>query len=211
MENKELLLLSNEYKNKAAELIISDEQTYSDACEFVKKIKVHIKLVEEHYSDSIDKAKKAKAAAEASRKAIVATKEKHAAPAIEAERIIKSAMNKYFAEQERIRQEKQRKLEEQARREAEEKRLAEAVEKDDEEILDIPVETPKIKVEAAPKHSGVYTVEKWVFQIINPELVPDKYKTVNEKLVNSEVQALKEKAKIPGVKIWKEIETRVRT
>jgi hypothetical protein len=55
---------------------------------------------------------------------------------------------------------------------------------------------------AAPKGQAFRLV--WKFQVLDPALVPDLYKTVDETKIRKVVGALKDQANIPGVKIWSE-------
>lgn len=57
---------------------------------------------------------------------------------------------------------------------------------------------------ATPKTSGISTRKKWCFEITNKELVPDQYKTIDERKIRGVVQALKGDADIPGVRVYAE-------
>lgn len=63
------------------------------------------------------------------------------------------------------------------------------------EGADIP-ETPEIE--------GSTVIRRWKFKIIDPNQIPMEYKKIDEVKIGSYVRAMKESAKIPGVKIYYE-------
>lgn len=56
----------------------------------------------------------------------------------------------------------------------------------------------------APKVKGVSTRKVWRFEITDKSLVPEQYKTIDEKKIGGVVKALKEDADIPGVRVYSE-------
>lgn len=103
------------------------------------------------------------------------------------------------AEQERARKE-QAKLLERAQR-AEAKGWTEKAAELEQRAADA---LPAPVAPATPKLGGVAFREQWLFKVENPELVPNEYKTIDEKKIGGVVRALKAAANIPGVKIWRE-------
>jgi len=57
---------------------------------------------------------------------------------------------------------------------------------------------------ATPKVKGLTGKKVWKFEIVDVASVPDMYKTVDEKKIRGIVNALKDTADIPGVRIWSE-------
>lgn len=61
-----------------------------------------------------------------------------------------------------------------------------------------------VVVREPPKVAGVATREVWKFRVVNPALVPDQYKVIDEARIRKVVQALKTDANIPGVEVYAE-------
>jgi len=59
-------------------------------------------------------------------------------------------------------------------------------------------------VSAVPKLAGSVVKTSWKFSVENEALVPAEYRIVDEKKIRAVVNALGDKANIPGVKIWSE-------
>lgn len=128
-----------------------------------------------------------------------------------AERSIKGAMSTYNREQERIRQEQQRKADEAARKERE--RLAEQAAKaaqagkaEKAAALEMRAETVTAPVisRPTPKVAGIATRKVWKFRIVNPTLVPEQYKTIDERKIGGVVRSLGADANIPGVEVYQD-------
>uniref|UniRef100_A0A6M3J269 Uncharacterized protein n=1 Tax=viral metagenome TaxID=1070528 RepID=A0A6M3J269_9ZZZZ len=73
--------------------------------------------------------------------------------------------------------------------------------------LPVPEIVPQ-QVEQAPKtvrlDSGgtVTRKEDWTFEVVNTNLIPREYLSVNEQAIRQVVKALKDKANIPGIRVW---------
>ena len=130
----------------------------------------------------------------------------------EAERIAREAAEKVAAEAQRI-----------AQKEAEERRLQEAMEAEAagdaakaEELLETPVEVAPVEVPiiaapvaAVPKVEGAGAmVERWTFEIADPQAIPREYLTINEVAIGKVVQALKGQTNIAGVRAYTVLEPR---
>ena len=142
--------------------------------------------------------------------------------AVEAEEYINPQIASYLVKQEQIRkaaEEKARREREEAERkikEEEEARLEAAIkaeEKGDleeaEKILDRepPVQDPLTQKTIVPfkvKLQGLSTRTDWKWEEENFKEVPDKFKclVLDKEKINDHVKALKEKAKIPGIRIY---------
>ena len=57
---------------------------------------------------------------------------------------------------------------------------------------------------AVPKQEGSVVKKSWKFAITNEALVPIEYRTVDESKVRKVVNALGDRANIPGVRVWQE-------
>ena len=124
---------------------------------------------------------------------------------------------------ERVAAELRRQAQEEAQKEAEERRLAEAVAAEAagntaeaEELLETPVEVAPVEVPtvfvpvmSAPKVEGAGAmVETWHFEIVDAQVVPREYLTVNESAIGKVVGALKGETKIAGVRVYSTLEAR---
>jgi len=63
---------------------------------------------------------------------------------------------------------------------------------------------PIIVQREIPKTQGVSVQQIWKFRITNAALVPEEFKTINEKQIGAVVRAMKEKTSIPGVEAYPE-------
>lgn len=130
---------------------------------------------------------------------------------------LKSLMQVYDAEQERIRLAEERRLQEEARKQEEERRLQEAIEaeksgnkEEAEEIITAPIETPVVTVQrSTPKVVGVSFSVRWSAEVVNlMELVKAvadgkaniEYLQANTVTLNRVAIALKSNMDVPGVK-----------
>jgi hypothetical protein len=79
-------------------------------------------------------------------------------------------------------------------------------------------EDPFAEIEEAPvvplvpfKGSGLATVRRhWAFEIVDPEAVPRLYCSPDERKIRETVEALKEAAEIPGVRVFEETKVQSR-
>lgn len=70
---------------------------------------------------------------------------------------------------------------------------------------------PEVNVESfAPHVRGTAKRTTWLFEIVDPELVPDKYWVINEQMIQAEVNACKENTNIPGVRVTSETKVSAR-
>lgn len=117
----------------------------------------------------------------------------------------------YQMEEERKRREEEERLRAEARKREEELRLQMAMElekqgrkEEAEQIVSTPVEVPAIKVESSvPKVEGISSREEWTFEIEDPNIIPREFLMPDEKKIRAYVKTMKEKAQIPGVKVYK--------
>lgn len=183
----------------AETLAVSDRVEYALAGEFLKKIKEVKGKVTEALEPNVKRwyegHKKAKAEFNERMK-----------PLDDAERIVKSKMQTFFAAEEKKRQDEEREKkarEEELEREKEEKAKAlldQGEFKKAEAVLNATEVLPEVQDKV--KAQGVSMVKNWKFRIINPGLVPDQYKIIDEKAIGQVVRGLKERASIPGVEVY---------
>jgi hypothetical protein len=122
---------------------------------------------------------------------------------------LKPAMLKFDMEEQAKRKKEQDRLEAEARKRQEDEQLAQAAELEAEgktqeaqAVVEQPTVIPSFNIPDPNKTKGISSQKNWKFEVINPKLVPDMYKIVDEKAVRKVVTALKEKASIPGVRIY---------
>lgn len=183
----------------AETLAVSDRVEYALAGEFLKKIKEVKGKVTEALEPNVKRwyegHKKAKAELNERMK-----------PLDDAERIVKGKMQTFFAAEEKKRQDEEREKkakEEALEREKEEKAKAlldQGEYKKAEAVLNATEIVPEVQEKA--KAAGVSMTKVWKFRVINPALVPDAYKIIDEKAIGATVRGLKERASIPGIKIY---------
>jgi hypothetical protein len=169
---------------RTANLKIRDATGYSAAAEWLKSIKGFLQRIE------AARTRITKPLNEALRE-INGQAKATAAPFLESEQRIKSAMIAYSNEQDRMRREEQRKLDEKA--ESDRRRLLEAASQ---------VIAPVAQV-AAPKIAGISIPEVWDFEITDEDLVPREYCEVSTKRIRSQVMATKGLTQIAGVRVFK--------
>jgi len=171
-------------------------------------------------------------------KAIVAQEKGHLARLEEPDKIVRGKLSAWEQEKRRrqaeidrkareaaakAQAELQRQGDEAARKAAEERRLQEAVAAEEagntaqaEELLETPVEVAPVEVPTvvvptlkAEKVAGAGAmVERWTFEITDPQAIPREYLTVNEVAIGKIVQALKGQTNIPGVRAYSILEAR---
>lgn len=200
--------------------IIKDEQSYVLACELQKIVHELDKKVVAHH-------KPMKQAADAVKKVILDAEKKARENLTSAKGILAAAIGGWLRKKEEEAKEKARK--ERERIEAERLKKAEEMEKKAQELkeqgtpeamaaainLDTKVEDildaelPTIKIEKPQKVSGMKTVDYWKFEIVNPAEIPREYLIPDEKKIGQVVRAMKDKTKIPGVRIWVETKSSV--
>jgi len=185
-----------------ATIRIEDDKTAAQAGEFLRKNKETQKFVKDYFEDARASTYKAYKEVTDQIKFFVKKLEK-------AETAVKRKVSDYQMEQERIRREEERRLAEEARKKEEEQRLSQAIETGDEEALDAPIETPTIKVGAPQKTEGISYVDKWTYEIQDVSQIPREFLIPDERKIRSYVTNLKDRAEIPGVRIYKDKTVRV--
>ncbi len=189
---------------------IKNESTYKIAADFLLAIRGRLKWWLEFnkpIKQAMDKAKK-----------LVLDRERLIAdPLIRAgEEFLVPAMLRFTKEQERLRREAEAKIQAELKKQQEEANLkqAAALEKEGkkeeaEQALNAPVYDAPVVLQKTEKVKGIGSSKNWKFQVYDADKVPRQFLMVDEKAIGQIVRALKEKANIPGVKIWSEDGIRV--
>lgn len=190
---------------RSSAITVTDSASYEMAAEFLKLLKGYRKRVADMFGTLVK-------AAHTAWKEAVATRKRFDQPANEAEYTVKNRMIAWRQEeQEKVRRE-QAAREAELRRKAEEARIAEAEAiqaagdaQQAEAILDQPIQVaPVAPRPVAPKISGVSIRKKWSFRITDPNAVPRKYLSIDEKKIGAEVRAFKGETIIAGVEVFQE-------
>jgi len=221
-ENFDLEIKSLDKTIYAQELIVDNNAKYVEAGEFLKSLKGLEDEISEAYDPSIDLAHK-------THKSLLAVKKKYLEPVVTAKSIVTKKCLEYRRIENEKRIEAERQMQEQARLEAariteelkKEERLAAATVTDmasgvgDQPIEDISVEdkqpervapivAPVVRAEPIPEIQGLSVRRDWDFVIEDPSLVPVEYKIIDEKKIRGVVKALKDQARIPGVRVFQQ-------
>lgn len=206
MENLPKKLTEN-YQSLTQEisnLEVIDTITYARAGQIVVALKDLKKHIQDYFKPMKDKAYKAW-------KEICDTEKAELSKIEPLEKKLSGQMVAWQMEQERKRREEQARIEEEMRKREEELRLkaAEELEKqgkteEAESLLEAPISIPQVKVEAEiPKVEGMTTREEWTFEIIDESQIPREFLIPDEKKIRAYVKAMKERAVIPGIKVFK--------
>lgn len=179
-------------------LTIENAEQFKETAEFTQRIRGKQKEVIELFEPERKKTDEA-------HKAVTKQINSFLDPLKEAEKIVKKKLGDYRTVQERKRrEEEQRKLAELKAR-AEDQLLEEAEANGDESILDeeIMVAKPDLETEI-PAMKGISFTTVWHFQIVDVNQIPRDYMMPDEKKIGEVVRALKDKADIPGIRVFSE-------
>lgn len=119
------------------------------------------------------------------------------------------AIGAYRAAEEQDRREREEMERKRLQKEEEDKRIAEAADlektgakEEAENLIEQPIFTPPVTYAAPEKTKGVGMRGTWKFEIYNRNLVPDEFWMVDQVTLGGHVRTHKEKAVIPGVRVW---------
>lgn len=194
-KSDQILALSNTIR-------IADTDEFEKAVTFVQEIKVLMDEIDATFDPIIKIQNQA-------HKRTIEAKRKYANPLQRAESIVKDKMKEYHLSRERQRKAKEAALREEAKNEEKNRRFQHALtasrdgnHQEANAILSSPVITPLIRVESETNHDAVSFRDVWKFEIVDPALIPEQYKTIDEKKIRGIVKALKDKTDIPGVRVF---------
>ena len=191
--------------DQAKAITVIDNASMAQADELIKSMRLVRKEISAAFDPIISKAWLAHREAKVQ-------KDKAEFPLIQAEEYLKPQIKRYLAkkEQERLAEENCLRLE--AQRAEEERRLSEAIqlsaeglECEAEAVLEAtrPIVMPTVE-KTVPKADMRLYRKVWKFEVIDFSKLPDQYKIANESAIGQVLRALKEKTKIPGIRIWQE-------
>jgi hypothetical protein len=194
-------------------LKVTDAASYAAAAEHLVGYATLKKRIEEYFEADVKNAHTLWSS--------LTGKRKKAVDAVEARiTAIKRMMAGWSQEQERIRREAELKAQLAAKRQEEERIAAEAamleVQGQPElaaAVLEQAITAPAPIVSlpsTVPKVAGVSTVEAYDFEVINEGLLPREYLTPDLKKIRARVNDLKSMTKIPGVRVFRDDQVRVR-
>lgn len=125
--------------------------------------------------------------------------------------IIKPAMARFQDAEDRKRRIEEDRLRAEQKKREEDAKLAAAQAAEDsgehdiaEQIMDAPVMVAPVVLPPIATPAGISYRDVWKFEIVNPDLVPREYLTIDEKKIGGVVRALKGETKIQGVRIYSE-------
>lgn len=196
----------------ATALAVSNAEDYTSAGEFL----VQIKGVRKRIADTFDKPIKD---AHAAHKSIIAAKKEHDAPLEEAEKLVKEKMGEWQREQERKRREEEDRLRREEQRKAEERALAEAERLENEgkteqaqAVIEAPPPpAPVVVPSVVPKAQGVSHRINWKWRVTNENQIPRDFMKPDDVRIGKVVKAMQDKANIPGIEVYKDVVTSVRS
>lgn len=191
MKTKEIGKQVDQVISHIESLEIKSEEEYKEAAEYLRdKVKPSIKLVKDHFEPDRKKTYEAY-------KFVTDQIKEYTGRLERVEKALKKQMSTWYSEQE-----KKRIAEERARAAEEaERRLQEAVDTGNEEVLEepyIPEQKPGVE-----KLSGITYVDTYTFEIEDETKIPREYLMPDVQKIRKFVQAMKDDAKIDGVKVIK--------
>lgn len=200
----------SEAEQKAQAIVISNQQSYEEAVGLTLAYKKLEKTVIEFFAPM-------KAKAKATHQEICDTEKKYLAP-VKAVQAIVDTKAVAWQVQEKLRLEKERlDREALAKKQQEEIRLAEAerLEKSGHQqeavaILNQPI-VCSVPTEEPVAVKGFSVVAIWSFEIVDPNLLPRQYLIPDTKAIGQTVRALKDRANIPGIRVFAVDSVRKRT
>lgn len=197
---------------EAKTIIVKDQGSLTAANDFLAEVKRMGQRIAETFDPQIYQAHKL-------HRSLIDEKKKFTDPLDLAEKLVKPKIAAYLADQQRIKREAE---EARARAEEEARKLAEkAVAKADKleekgesgKATEV-IEQAFAKVEAItsaapvipddPETNGLSLRKEWKFIITDVKLIPREYMIPNEVKIRQVVRALKDEAKIPGVRVYSE-------
>lgn len=211
--------LTKETNNAVAQanaMTVVDNQSNQEASDFLKSLKKLQAVIEAEMAPGIEKAFSL-------HRTLTEQRKRFLAPLQAAEQAIKRKIADFLAIEEQKRQEAQRKaqaiaeaaerkrreeLEEQAKRHEAAGRTEKAEERRqmaEETFVPAPVVESKVE-----QQKGISTVQVWKFEIVDESKLPSEYTMPDEAAIGKVVRALKDKANIPGVKVFFTNEIRAR-
>jgi len=194
----------NEFQEMAEVLKIENDVDYQSAAELEKQARTLNKYIEDRFKPTKD-------ALNAAKNELMKMIKGFTVPLQEAVNIIKDRKNTYWRKKEQERLAEQRRLQAEEQKAEEDRRLNEAIDTGDESVLYEPVIAPEVQIEDTLKVDGEYHVDVPKFEIVDETKIPREYLMPDEQKIRRIVNAAHGKIEIPGVRIWVEKQSRMRT
>lgn len=204
LEKREIIKAEIEtVQSVATSLMVVDNQTYSEAGEFLTTIKKVKKTIEEYFKPLKDSAHKSwKGLCDREKQEI-----DKLTPALDH---LNKQMTVWNVSQEKLRKAEEDRLRLEAIKREEEERLqaaiqaeAEGAKEEAEAILNEPAYLPPPIVEKfVPKQPGLAMTTIWRWRLKDINLVPRQFLIINEVALNAHVKNLKERSNVPGIEVY---------
>lgn len=193
---------------QAKAFVVDNDEAYQEGITIGKSINARIKLVQEKYGPM-------KKATDAAHKIVCAGERELMDKLKPAKESLRKKLGAYSLEKERKAKAEEEKRLAEARKKAEEEALERARELEESgakeaaedalnEGCDPTMRPAPAPIETAPKVSGTAVRTSWKFRVVDPSKVPDKYKTIDEKLIRKDVNTWGNEITIGGVEIYPE-------
>lgn len=222
MEDKQVLELGSSIQKtnqKIEDLQIKTKEEFDNSQKLLKEVKDLEKMNNSLFDPGINAQKKAL-------KILKETKDQFAIPLKKAKESIQKKQKQYYFEQEEIRLAEERRLREKKRKAEEARKLEELerieAEKEklkaagaDEEILkakeeemaktfDEEISVPQVEIRPIVQVDKRSFRKIYKYRIVNESLIPDKYKSPDDKKIMAVVRQDKENTNIPGIEVYYE-------
>jgi|HubBroStandDraft_1064217.scaffolds.fasta_scaffold06463_15 hypothetical protein len=204
---KEASTLVRSTMNEAAGLAIKDEDGFIASWALVDRHDQAIRKIEEMFNPFVDGLHKL-------HKMAIGLRDQFLIPVKQSKNAILGARQTYRIEQERLKKieaDKQAEILRKAQAKEMEKEAKKLEKTGDVEAAQVVREqaavmpAPVVPIApATPKQEGSVVKKTWKFAVDNEALVPIEYRTVDESKIRKVVNALGDKASIPGVRVWQE-------
>jgi hypothetical protein len=191
----------------AHEVEIVDNEVYQIVADWLTGTQAIRKEIENSFDPTIEANKHALDVARAA-------KNRYSKPLEDAVKIAKGKMGAFIEQQEIIKREQDRKLREEAQKKAEEEQKAKALalakagkQEAASKLALMPVRAAPVVNEtpAVPKVDGIAILHEFEYTIVDPELIPNEYRIIDESKIRKVVAALGDAAIIPGVEIRRKV------
>ncbi len=198
---------------QAKGLVIKTAEDCQKAQIVLKDCKKLQKEIKESFSESVDKSKKAKAAATEAYKSVCDHLDSFIGPLKDIESSLKGSVDSWTANMERLRQIEERKKADEAAK------LQEAAQKamekgDAEKAVELSTQAAMTTASApavqTAKVEGIYTQTRWTFEVVDAAKIPREYLLVDEAKLSALATANHDTVKVPGVRFYTKTTTAVR-
>lgn len=205
-EMKLMITTPDEAMSVASAIVIKNNEQYEDASSVLRAVKTIRKAIDDEFNPGIKEAHLLHQSRNEAKKV-------HTVKLDQAEKFLKDKIGQYTAEQERIRLAEQRRLEEVARKAEEARMLEEAAMLESmgekaaaEEMLQdtVHLQAPVITMPKLVQPTGISTRSVWAYRVVNENLIPREYLSVDHTRIGKVVTAMKGSTNIPGIQTFEQ-------